>query len=78
MSETETIAGIVAEMRDEIKECETATAYVAWRLKEYADRIEAAAKREAAKLIPAANIEFSDGLGRRQIAVGWVKKGGEA
>lgn len=41
-----------------------------------ADRIEAACQREAALLIPAKNIEFFDGNGRRQIASGWVKKGG--
>lgn len=43
---------------------------------ELADRIEAACQREAALLIPAKNIEFFDGNGRRLIASGWVKKGG--
>lgn len=38
-----------------------------------AHEIEEAAKCEAAKLIPAFNIEFNDGNGRRQIAAGWVK-----
>ena len=43
--------------------------------KDCADRLEAAWKREVAKLIPAKNIEFFDGKGRRTIYEGWVKKG---
>ena len=67
MSNNETLKDIVAEMRD--------FRYHETRLK-MADRIEAACQREAALLIPAKNIEFFDGNGRRQIASGWVKKGG--
>ena len=42
-----------------------------------AHEIEVAAVQEAAKLIPAKNIEFSDGNGRRQVSQGWVKVGGK-
>lgn len=42
----ETVADIVAAMRGESKEPETADTYTAWRLNEYANRIEAAAKPE--------------------------------
>ena len=72
---TETLAAIASEIRAR------AVVWLDENLKEYdlrlADRIEAAARREADKLIPAKNIEFSDGNGRRQIAYGWVKAGEE-
>ena len=69
----ETLAAIASEIRAR------AGAWPDEKLAQYdlrlADRIEDAARREAAKLIPAKNIEFSDGHGRRQVSEGWVKVG---
>lgn len=71
----EMLADIVNEIRAR------AGAWPDEKLKQYdlrlADRIEEATRREAAKLIPARNIEFHDGNGRRQVSCGWVKVGSE-
>lgn len=79
MDNNETLKDIVAEMRGEKGfPVPFAPMRGIW-LSDYhalADRIEAACQREAALLIPAKNIEFFDGNGRRQIASGWVKQGG--
>lgn len=69
----EMLADIVNEIRAR------AGAWPDEKLKQYdlrlADRIKEAAGREAAKLIPAKNIKFYDGYGRRQVSYGWVKVG---
>lgn len=78
----ETIAEILKKMRGHFVQTKlhdgdfVGATYAHHVLLEYADQIEAACKREAAKLIPGRNILFWDGNGRRQIMEGWVKEGG--
>ena len=73
----ETIADILREWRSMTCYCEVDIHPLTHKsVMRNLDRIEAACRREAAKLIPAANIEFSDGQGLRQVAQGWVKVGG--
>ena len=72
----ETVADIVAELRQDYKGRPPINrAETTWCRRLLADRIEEAARREAAKLIPARNIKFYDGYGRRQVSYGWVKVG---
>ena len=80
MNKPETIAELLAEYRRDLRDMDARRLYLpnAEYLRILLNRVEGACRREADKLIPASNIEFSDGNGRRQIAVGWVKKGGEA